>query len=50
MYGDLIHVIGQDVDEQQRIIAEILRQGGIEPGAMTLIEPSLEDVFIACMR
>jgi ABC-2 type transport system ATP-binding protein len=50
MYGDLVHVIGQDVAQQQAAIAETLRQAGVEPGEMTVIEPSLEDVFIACMR
>ena len=50
MYGDVIHVTGQDVTQQQQTIVETLLRGGIMPGEMTLIEPSLEDVFIACMR
>jgi ABC-2 type transport system ATP-binding protein len=50
MYGDLVHVISPDVAQKQAAIAEILRQAGVEPGEMTVIEPSLEDVFIACMR
>jgi hypothetical protein len=27
-----------------------LREAGIDPGSMAVIEPSLEDVFIASMR
>ncbi len=50
MYGSLVHVLGPDVAQQQAAIAAELRQAGVEPGAMTVIEPSLEDVFIACMR
>jgi ABC-2 type transport system ATP-binding protein len=50
MYGDLVHVIGHEVAQQQAAIAETLRQAGVDPGEMTVIEPSLEDVFIACMR
>ena len=50
MYGDLVHVISPDVAQKQAAIAETLRQAGVEPGEMTVIEPSLEDVFIACMR
>ena len=50
MYGDLVHVISPDVAQKQAAIAETLRQAGVEPGEMTVIEPSLEDIFIACMR
>jgi ABC-2 type transport system ATP-binding protein len=50
MYGPLVHVTGERVEQHQETIAAVLRRAGVEPGEMTLIEPSLEDVFIACMR
>jgi len=50
MYGSLVHIVAQDMKRHQEAIAAELRQTGIEPGPMTIIEPSLEDVFIACMR
>ncbi len=50
MYGPLVHVTGEHVERHQQAIATVLRRAGVTPGEMTLIEPSLEDVFIACMR
>ena len=50
MYGPMVHVVGSDVDQRQEEIASVLREAGVEPGAMTVIEPSLEDVFISAMR
>ena len=50
MYGPLVHVTGEQVEQHQETIADVLRRAGVDPGEMTLIEPSLEDVFIACMR
>lgn len=50
MYGPLVHVTGSDLESRRNAIARELRQAGVEPGEMTLIEPSLEDVFIECMR
>jgi hypothetical protein len=50
LYGLLIHVIGPEIMQQQAAIAAILRAGGVDPGAMTPIPPSLEDVFIANVR
>ncbi len=50
MYGPLVHVVGQDIDQQKEAIAAVLRESSVTPGAMTIIEPSLEDVFIECMR
>lgn len=50
LYGLLIHVIGPDIVQQQAHITSILRAGEVDPGTMTPISPSLEDVFIANVR
>ena len=50
LYGSLVHVIAPDVRRHEKAIADALRGSGLQPGSMTVIEPSLEDVFIACMK
>lgn len=50
LYGSLVHVVAPNMRQQKEAIADILRQAGVESGQMSIIEPSLEDVFIACMR
>jgi len=50
LYGSLVHVVAQQATKQERPIADTLRKAGINPGSMAIVEPSLEDVFIACMR
>ena len=50
MYGSLVHVVAPTMAQHQGAIAAELVQAGVEPGHMAIIEPSLEDVFIACMR
>jgi len=50
MYGALVHVVASQVEQCREAIAAELRQAGVEPGEMAVIEPSLEDVFIECMR
>jgi ABC-2 type transport system ATP-binding protein len=50
LYGSLVHVVAQDVEKHKKAIASQLRQANLDPGQMAVIEPSLEDVFIACMR
>jgi ABC-2 type transport system ATP-binding protein len=47
LYGLLIHVIGPGVGAQQARVASLLRSGGVDPGDILPILPSLEDVFIA---
>jgi ABC-2 type transport system ATP-binding protein len=49
LYGSLVHVIAADIKKHQPTIEDLLRGAGIDPGSMTVIEPSLEDVFIANM-
>ncbi|MBN1535801.1 MAG: ABC transporter ATP-binding protein [Anaerolineales bacterium] len=50
LYGSLVHVIAPDILRHEQAITVILQNSGIQPGVMTVIEPSLEDVFIACMK
>jgi len=50
LYGSLVHVVGADLPALLPAIQAHLQQAGQQPGPMTFIEPSLEDVFIACMQ
>jgi ABC-2 type transport system ATP-binding protein len=50
LYGALVHIVAPDMASHQDDIAAALRASGIQPGPMSIIEPSLEDVFIACMK
>jgi hypothetical protein len=50
LYGSLVHVFSGDVKKQQREITSLLKKNGIESGHTAIIEPSLEDIFIACMK
>jgi ABC-2 type transport system ATP-binding protein len=50
MYGSLVHVLATNVRRQRGAICRTLRRAGLNPGADAIIEPSLEDVFIASMR
>ncbi len=50
LYGSLVHAVMADAAAHQRAVAAYLGEMDLEPEAITIIEPSLEDVFIACMR
>jgi len=50
LYGSLVHVVGAEMEKRRSEITETLKRSGIQPGRMAIIEPSLEDVFIACMK
>jgi len=50
LYGALVHVVARDVKKKQRAIERELRRAGIRAGRMSVIEPSLEDVFISAMK
>lgn len=50
MYGPLAHVVGTAIDQQKEAIADVLREANAAPGDVSVIEPSLEDVFVECMR
>lgn len=53
LYGALIHVVTTKettAQTQKLIIEQALQEAGIEFSAIEQIAPSLEDVFIACVR
>lgn len=50
MYGSLVHVVGMNMDQQIMHIKAELKKANILPGQTSIIEPSLEDVFISCVR
>ncbi len=50
LYGSLVHVVAPEVQTHPPAIENQLRGAGIDPGSMVVIEPSLEDVFIASLR
>jgi ABC-2 type transport system ATP-binding protein len=50
LYGALVHVAGEGMVARQAQIAAILSAGGVTPGPMAEIAPSLEDVFIQSVR
>jgi ABC-2 type transport system ATP-binding protein len=50
LFGSLIHIVANEVQKHKPAIESQLREAGIDPGPMSVIEPSLEDVFIASMR
>lgn len=50
LYGPRVHLLGPNIVSDLQAIAMELTGAGVDPGHMEMIEPSLEDVFIACMR
>ena len=50
LYGALVHVVVNDPEKQYVEIVTELGRAGIHPGSSSYVEPSLEDVFISCMR
>lgn len=50
LYGSLIHVVSEDPDRAEAVIAASLAQAGVTVSAIDRIAPSLEDVFIASAR
>lgn len=50
LYGSLVHAVAPDMENYKSIIVDTLEQADISIKQMEIIEPSLEDVFIACMR
>lgn len=49
LYGSLVHIHGPKVKKQKNKIRRILTSAQMTVHSMTINEPSLEDVFIACM-
>lgn len=50
LYGILVHAVAPEADHYTRTITRLLKAAGIECRQITIIEPSLEDVFISCMQ
>ncbi len=50
LYGALVHVVGPHIKDHQPAIERKLLRAGVRAGRMSVIEPSLEDVFISAMK
>jgi hypothetical protein len=50
LYGSLVHVVAPDIKTHQRAIEHELRNANIRINQLSIIEPSLEDVFISSMK
>ena len=50
LYGAQVHVVAPEVGRVMEIVAHLLQAGGIQAGQMDVIAPSLEDVFLSCIR
>jgi ABC-2 type transport system ATP-binding protein len=50
LYGALVHVVAPNMKKHQAAIERELNKTGIRAGHVSLIEPSLEDVFISAMK
>jgi ABC-2 type transport system ATP-binding protein len=50
LYGSLIHVITTQPKQHTSYLQSLAEASGIQINSISVIEPSLEDVFIVCMR
>jgi ABC-2 type transport system ATP-binding protein len=50
LYGALVHVVAEDVEDKKPAIEETLAEAGLEVCSAEVIAPSLEDVFVASAR
>lgn len=50
LYGSSLHVVWRGEGDPERSIREVLAGSDVRSGMIHEIEPSLEDVFINCMR
>ncbi len=50
LYGAQVHVVAPEIGRVMESIAHLLQAGGVQPGQMDVIAPSLEDVFLSCIR
>jgi len=50
LYGALVHIVAPDIKTHQRAIESELQRAGIHTDHISIIEPSLEDVFISAMK
>ncbi len=50
LFGSQIHVVSEDYERLIPILTGELIEKGVTPGEMTIVDPTLEDVFIASMK
>jgi ABC-2 type transport system ATP-binding protein len=50
LYGSLVHVVMPDAKKHAKKLKKVIQKQGISVEHLNVIEPSLEDVFIECMR
>jgi ABC-2 type transport system ATP-binding protein len=50
LYGSLVHVVAPNIHQHQRAIEKKLHNANIRIHQLSIIEPSLEDVFISRMK
>lgn len=50
LYGAQVHVVAAEAETLLAPITALLTEAGVSPGPVALISPSLEDVFISCIR
>jgi ABC-2 type transport system ATP-binding protein len=50
LYGSLVHIVAPDIKRHQHAIERELHQAGIRTSHISIIEPSLEDIFISAMK
>jgi ABC-2 type transport system ATP-binding protein len=50
LYGALVHIVAPDIQKHLGAIEQELQRAGIQSGPISVIEPSLEDIFISAMN
>ena len=50
LFGAVVRAVISDAQVNKEAIADELRRAGLDPGRVAIVEPSLEDVFIASMK
>jgi len=50
LYGAQVHIIARDAQSVVGVVQRALEAGGVQPGSMDVIAPSLEDVFLASIK
>ena len=50
LYGALLHVVANKIEEHKQDIVQVLTKAGVEVRTIDIIPPSLEDVFISIVR
>jgi ABC-2 type transport system ATP-binding protein len=49
-YGSLIHFVAENAEQVKALIYSSLEQGGVKISRYTLIQPSLEDIFVSLVE